>query len=92
MLHPNACPHGVRLSLQWPGGPILVLGSKPCLCADTVCALQVRDPATKAAVEALMDAEDEARRAHRGMWEHGDPGDSDDEEPAPRPPAWGKKR
>jgi staphylococcal nuclease domain-containing protein 1 len=57
------------------------------------CCWQVRDPALKAAIEALADAEDEARRAHRGIWEHGDPGDSDDEEPAPRPPpAWGKKK
>lgn len=39
-----------------------------------------------------MDFEDEARRAHRGMWEYGDPGDSDDEELAPKPAAWGKKR
>ena len=53
---------------------------------------QVRDPQLKAAVEALADAEDEARRAHRGIWEHGDPGDSDDDEPAPRAPAWGKKK
>jgi endonuclease YncB( thermonuclease family) len=54
---------------------------------------QVRDPALKAAIEALADAEDEARRAHRGIWEHGDPGDSEDEEP-PRPPqgAWGAKK
>jgi staphylococcal nuclease domain-containing protein 1 len=53
----------------------------------------VRDPALKAAIEALADAEDEARRAHRGIWEHGDPGDSEDEEP-PRPPqgAWGAKK
>lgn len=64
-------------------------------CAVPCCAIicvQIRDPALKAAVEALADAEDDARRAHRGIWEHGDPGDSDDEEPAPRAPAWGKKK
>jgi endonuclease YncB( thermonuclease family) len=62
-----------------------------CLCLCHARA-QIRDPALKAAVEALADAEDDARRAHRGIWEHGDPGDSDDEEPAPRAPAWGKKK
>lgn len=56
-----------------------------------VC-VQVRDPAAKAVITKLMDFEDEARRAHRGMWEYGDPGDSDDEEMAPKPNAWGKKR
>jgi hypothetical protein len=54
--------------------------------------LQVRDPAAKAVISKLMDFQDEARKAHEGMWEHGDPGDSDDEEPAPRAPAWGKKK
>lgn len=54
--------------------------------------LQVRDPAAKAVISKMMDYQDEARKGHEGMWEHGDPGDSDDEEPAPRAPAWGKKK
>lgn len=53
---------------------------------------KVRDPSAKAVISKLMDFQDEARKAHEGMWEHGDPGDSDDEEPAPRVPAWGKKK
>lgn len=53
---------------------------------------QVRDPVAKAAVSGLMDFQDEARKAHRGIWEYGDPADSDDEELAPKPNAWGKKR
>ncbi|KAF8068404.1 elongation factor G [Scenedesmus sp. PABB004] len=52
---------------------------------------KVRDPVAKAAISALMDQQDEARKGHTGMWEYGDPGDSDDEEPAPRP-AWGKPK
>eukprot|EP00879_Flechtneria_rotunda_P013848 GHRR01014464.1.p1 GENE.GHRR01014464.1~~GHRR01014464.1.p1 ORF type:complete len:545 (+),score=253.02 GHRR01014464.1:424-2058(+) len=53
---------------------------------------KVRDPVAKAAIDKLMDFQDVARKAHRAMWEYGDPGDSDDEEPAPKPNAWGKKR
>lgn len=30
----------------------------------------------------MEEYEDEARQAHRGMYVYGDPGDSDDEEPA----------
>lgn len=48
----------------------------------------------KEAIGKLMEHQDAARKAHAGMWEYGDPGDSDDEDAAPRPPAgaWGKKR
>jgi len=43
---------------------------------------KVRDAAAKAAISALMDYEEAARKAHRGMWEYGDPGDSEDEQDA----------
>jgi staphylococcal nuclease domain-containing protein 1 len=46
---------------------------------------KLRDPASREAVTKLQEAQDEARRAHRGIFEFGDPGDSDDEqEAAPR--------
>ncbi len=32
--------------------------------------------------QAMQEYEEEARQAHRGMYVYGDPGDSDDEEPA----------
>lgn len=41
---------------------------------------KIRDPALRAAIGALAPFEDEARKAHRGMFQYGDPGDSDDEE------------
>jgi staphylococcal nuclease domain-containing protein 1 len=50
----------------------------------------VRDPSAREAITALAKFEEEARKAHRGMFVYGDPGDSDDEEQAP-PRAWGKK-
>lgn len=54
---------------------------------------KVRDAATKEAVAALAQYEDEAREARRGLFAYGDPGDSDDEEAAPKPAAaWGKAR
>ena len=43
-------------------------------------------------LEALREAEDEARSAHAGMWEYGDPGSEEEEEAPPRPKgAWGRK-
>ncbi|KAK9827311.1 hypothetical protein WJX81_003519 [Elliptochloris bilobata] len=43
-------------------------------------------------LEALGEAESEARAAHAGMFEYGDPGSEDEEEAAPRPKgAWGRK-
>lgn len=69
-----------------------VSGSLTDACATYSNPVQIRDPTVKAACEALADAEDDARKAHRGIWEHGDPGDSDDDEPARPPPVWGKKK
>ena len=40
--------------------------------------------------DALAAAEDLARRAHRGLFEYGDPGD-DEEDDAPPRPAWGRR-
>lgn len=48
----------------------------------------VRTPAGKAAVAALADFEDVARKGHKVLFRYGDPGDSDDEDDAPR--AWGR--
>ena len=43
-------------------------------------------------LEALGEAESEARAAHAGMWEYGDPGSEEEENAAPRPKgAWGRK-
>lgn len=47
------------------------------------------DPELVAALEA---AEDAAKSQRLGIWQYGDPGDSDDEEDFPRPGAWGKPR
>lgn len=53
---------------------------------------KVRDPAAKEAITAMAGFEEEARKAHRGMFQYGDPGDSDDEQDMPRPQgAWGKR-
>ncbi|EFJ43941.1 hypothetical protein VOLCADRAFT_95870 [Volvox carteri f. nagariensis] len=43
---------------------------------------KVKDAAAREAIQAMQEYEDEARQAHRGMFMYGDPGDSDDEEPA----------
>ncbi|KXZ48282.1 hypothetical protein GPECTOR_29g59 [Gonium pectorale] len=43
---------------------------------------KVKDAAAREAIQAMAEYEDEARSAHRGMYVYGDPGDSDDEEPA----------
>lgn len=49
---------------------------------------KLRDPAAREAVTKLGEHQEEARRAHRGIFEFGDPGDSDEEqEYAPRKPA-----
>lgn len=39
---------------------------------------------------ALDEAEAIAKRAHRGIFEFGDPADDDDEEEKPRGKAWGR--
>jgi len=43
-------------------------------------------------MDALEAAEDSAKNTRVGIWQYGDPGDSDDEEDFPRPGAWGKPR
>ncbi|GBF98194.1 hypothetical protein Rsub_10694 [Raphidocelis subcapitata] len=54
---------------------------------------KLRDPAARAAVTKLAEYQEEARRAHRGIFEYGDPGDSDDEaEPARKPAPRGGRR
>mmetsp|Transcript_9984 Transcript_9984/g.28669 ORF Transcript_9984/g.28669 Transcript_9984/m.28669 type:complete len:953 (+) Transcript_9984:302-3160(+) len=45
------------------------------------------DPELMTALEA---AEDSAKKAHAGIWQYGDPGDSDEEEDRPRG-AWGRR-
>lgn len=50
----------------------------------------VQAAGSSAVVDALAAAEDLARRAHRGVFEYGDPGD-DDEDDAPPRPAWGRR-
>jgi staphylococcal nuclease domain-containing protein 1 len=40
---------------------------------------------------ALREAQERARTARAGMWEYGDV-DSDDDEPIPKPGAWGRRR
>lgn len=48
---------------------------------------KLRDPALRDAVAKWQQYEDEARKGHRGMWQYGDPGDSDDEaDMGPRAP------
>lgn len=47
---------------------------------------QVRDPAAREAITKMADAEAEARKAHRGIFQYGDPGDSDDEAADAPPP------
>lgn len=39
-----------------------------------------KSPAAQEAAGVLCEFEDVARRAHRGLFRYGDPGDSDDEE------------
>ena len=41
-------------------------------------------------LSALDEAEALAKRAHRGMFEYGDPGDDDEEDGPPRA-AWGRR-
>lgn len=53
-------------------------------CGSAV--LQVAEAAETLA--ALDEAEGLAKRAHRGMFEYGDPGDEDEED---APPAWGRR-
>lgn len=48
---------------------------------------KLRDPAAREAVLKLQQYQEEARRAHRGIFEYGDPGDSDDEAEVARKPA-----
>lgn len=45
---------------------------------------KVKDPATREAISKLQEYEDDARKSHRGMFQYGDPGDSDDEVDAVR--------
>ncbi|KAG2441222.1 hypothetical protein HYH02_010066 [Chlamydomonas schloesseri] len=52
-------------------------------CARLPKLRKVKDAAAREAITAMQEYEDEARQAHRGMFVYGDPGDSDDEEPAP---------
>lgn len=42
-------------------------------------------------LEALREAEGQARAAHAGMWEYGDPGSDEEDAPPPPPKAWGRK-
>ena len=54
---------------------------------------KVRDQDGRDAVKELQEYEDEAREARRGIFQYGDPGDSDDEAPAQvKTGAWGAKR
>jgi endonuclease YncB( thermonuclease family) len=47
----------------------------------------------KDVVEALQEAEQQARRRHVGIWEYGDPGSDEDVDPPPTPArAWGAKK
>ena len=41
---------------------------------------RLRDPQARDAVQRLQEHQEAARRAHRGIFEYGDPGDSDDDE------------
>ena len=52
--------------------------------------LFAQTPEVSAVIDALATSEDLARRAHRGLFEYGDPGD-DDEDDAPPRPAWGRR-
>lgn len=53
---------------------------------------KVREATAKEAVLKLQAFQDEARKEHRGIFEYGDPGDSDDEqEAAPRAPRGGRR-
>lgn len=53
----------------------------------------LRDQDGVDAVKELQEYEDEAREARRGIFQHGDPGDSDDEAPVQvKAGAWGAKR
>lgn len=54
---------------------------------------KVRDQDARDAVKELQEFEDEAREARRGIFQYGDPGDSDDEAPSQvKAGAWGVKR
>ena len=46
----------------------------------------------KEVTDSLTEAEEAARKEHRGMWRYGDAGEEDDEDDLPtRKPAWGRK-
>lgn len=57
---------------------------------------KVRDPAAKEAISKLAHHEEEAKGAHRGVFQYGDPGDSDDETAdvpkSAKASAWGAKK
>ena len=55
----------------------------PCLCTRACTETHTHTPTHTPTHTHTQEYEDEARQAHRGMFVYGDPGDSDDEEPAP---------
>lgn len=56
---------------------------------------KVRDPAAREAISKMAEYEEEAKAAHRGVFQYGDPGDSDDETldgPKGKASAWGARK
>lgn len=82
--HPRNTLSRLHVVLSEPGAPTTI--NQEMLIAGLARLPRRVDPASREAVSKLAEFEEEARKGHRGMFQYGDPGDSDDEKPLAPPP------